>query len=177
MVLAVSIANQIVVFTSQILRDMAITLTPNSHTHPKPKIFFSDLSKQPISPLGCFLLTNLLNGLYLKFNLHISTFKTILEILQKSTLKHTHTKPKHFFFFLRFKQTTEFKTCCIWNLISISEVKVAWWKKRLCIIHIVKYIWIFFSYHFLRTVLLSFWVTGSQLSQYFVVRNSVFFFT
>ena len=48
MVLAVSIANQIVVFTSQILRDMAITLTPNSHTHPKPKQFFSypDLSKQ-----------------------------------------------------------------------------------------------------------------------------------
>ena len=41
MVLAVSIANQIVVFTSQILRDMAITLTPNSHTHPKPKQFFS----------------------------------------------------------------------------------------------------------------------------------------
>ena len=40
MVLAVSIANQIVVFTSQILRDMAITLTPNSHTHPKPKQFF-----------------------------------------------------------------------------------------------------------------------------------------
>ena len=40
MVLAVSIANQIVVFTSQILRDMAITLTPNSHTHPKPKHFF-----------------------------------------------------------------------------------------------------------------------------------------
>lgn len=39
MVLAVSIANQIVVFTSQILRDMAITLTPNSHTHPKPKNF------------------------------------------------------------------------------------------------------------------------------------------
>ena len=64
MVLAVSIANQIVVFTSQILRDMAITLTPNSHTHPKPKQFFFFLRKQTtISPIFCFLLLNL-HGLF-----------------------------------------------------------------------------------------------------------------
>ena len=40
-------------------------------------------------------------------------------------------------------------------------------------------IWVFFSCHsvfiILRTVFLSFWVIGSQLSQCFAVRNSVFF--
>ena len=54
------------------------------------------------------------------------------------------------------------------------RVKVAWWKKLWYInSHTAKYNFIFLSLF----VLLSFWVTGSQLSQCFEVRNSVVFLT
>ena len=59
-------------------------------------------------------------------------------------------------------------------------IKVARWKKRLCVLT-MQQIWIFFSCHsvftFLRTGLLSFWVTESLLRQCFAVRNSVIFLT